>query len=136
MVQMFCRSLPQLATRCSSLKSIVVVAQRRYGYTHWLCYAFSDVVVHCSKTSFVGGTAQVRYGVRKTQPIEIMLNDYSKYYWDDSVTEDDPLVGSGSVVTVHLGLLCIVLQLLLGETSTRTDPSWLSGGSGIGNHAC
>ncbi|VDO62475.1 unnamed protein product [Heligmosomoides polygyrus] len=68
------------------------LGKRRYGYTHWLCYAFSDVVVHCSKTSFVGGTAQVRYGVRKTQPIEIMLNDYSKYYWDDSVTEDDPLV--------------------------------------------
>uniref|UniRef100_A0A7I4Y414 Methylmalonic aciduria type A protein, mitochondrial n=1 Tax=Haemonchus contortus TaxID=6289 RepID=A0A7I4Y414_HAECO len=70
---MFCRTLPRLPKQYSSLKALLLTTQR-------------------SKTSVAGRIQSPVYGVKKTAPVEIQIADYAKYIWDDSVTEDDPLV--------------------------------------------
>ncbi|VDL79716.1 unnamed protein product [Nippostrongylus brasiliensis] len=68
---MLCRALRQLTAQCSN-KSLLVVAKR-------------------SKITGVSGVQSV-YNVNKSKPFEALLEDYSKYFWDDSVTAEDPLV--------------------------------------------
>ncbi|KAK6050885.1 hypothetical protein COOONC_11611 [Cooperia oncophora] len=70
---MFARALPRLSKPCSSLKSILLIPQR-------------------SKVTVAGRIQPVVYGVKKAVPVEIQIADFAKYIWDDSVTEDDPLV--------------------------------------------
>ncbi|ETN85180.1 LAO/AO transport system ATPase [Necator americanus] len=69
---MFGRVIPRLSNQYSSLRSLIVLAER-------------------SKVTAAHRIPAV-YGVKKTKPFEAMIEEYAKYHWDDTVTEDDPLV--------------------------------------------
>ncbi|EYB91778.1 hypothetical protein Y032_0202g1785 [Ancylostoma ceylanicum] len=89
---MFTRMLPRLCSPYSSLRSVIVLSERRLLLVHLYFLGSSYHCGTCSKMTAAAHRIPAAYGVKKTKPFEAMIEDYAKFHWDDTVKEDDPVV--------------------------------------------